>query len=165
MLEIKGYLYAAGAVAILALLVGAFFYGEHRVEVQDAAKFSAVAQQAKDAQAETDRTDKANNYVTKDAYNELQTKLAGYSASVDDLTQRVHDSASAGRPVIVSGTVAATCQPADQGTAREAEAGNPRPVESASTLPTEILRDDLTLALQNIEALQVVIEASDKVQR
>lgn len=163
--QIKGYLYAAGAVLVLALLVGAYFYGKHTVEVQDAAKFAAVAQQAKDAQAQTDRLDKANTTVSKDAFNELQAKLSGYSANIDDLTQRLHDASSKGRPIIVSGPVVATCQHADPGPTGQAEAGNPGPAESASTLPTEVLRDDLTLALQNINALIVVIDESSRVQR
>lgn len=167
--EIKGYLIAAGAVAVLALLVGAYFYGEHRIEIQDASKFAAIAQQAKDAQARTDEINTANKTVSKDAYNELQTKLAGYSSTVDDLTQRLRDAASAGSPVIVSGPMVATCKPADKGPARAAGTVDPGTAEAApaeaSTLPTEVLRDDLTLALQNIEALRVVIEESDKVQR
>lgn len=163
--EIKGYLYVAGGVALLALLVGAFFYGEHRIEVQDAAKFAAIKQAAVDEQKETDRIDTANNFVTKDAYNALKTQLVGYTASVNDLTKRMRDAASKGGPVLVSETVGATCQPADQGTVGSAEAGNPGPTESVTRLPTEILRDDLTLALQNIEALRVIIDTSDRVQR
>lgn len=167
--EIKGYLAAAGAVLVIALVVGAFFYGEHRVEVQDAGKFAAVEQQAKDAQAQTDRVNTANTTVSKDAYNELQTKLAGYDSAVTDLTERLHDAASTGLPVIVSRPMVASCQPADVGSTRETAASNPAtvgptPVEG-STLPTEVLRDDLTLTLANIEALRVVIEESDKVQR
>lgn len=166
--EIKGYLIAAAAVIVLALIVGAFFYGEHRIEVQDAGKFAAVAQEAKDSQANTDRINTANTTVTKDAYNELQTKLAGYSSSVDDLTQRLHDATSAGSPVIVSRPMVATCQ--SPVTVRVGEpaasvpgSAEPTPAEG-STLPTELLRDDLTIALQNIEALRVVIEESQKVQ-
>lgn len=171
--EIKGYLYAAGAVLVLALIIGAgvggYVKGVHKIELQDAPKFAVIAQAAKDQQAATDKTNIANNYVTKDAYAQLQTQLAGYSSNIDDLTQRLHDSAAAGKPVIVSGPMVAAVQCTDAGTTRITEASNPITVGSApvegSTLPTEVLRDDLTLALQNVEALEVVLDAAARVQR
>lgn len=163
--SVKGYVIAAGAVFVLALLVGAYFKGRYDVTKIDLPKFAAIAQQAKDEQAATDKTNIANHFVTKEAYAELQTQLAGYSGNVDDLTQRLRDLTAKNKPVIVSGPMAASCQPTDPSSAGKAAPSDPGPVESASTLPTEILRDDLTLALQNIEALQVIITASDKVQR
>lgn len=163
--SVKGYVIAAGAVFVLALLVGAYFKGRYDVTKIDLPKFAAIAQQAKDQQAATDKTNTRNNFVTKEAYAELQTQLAGYSGNVDDLTQRLHDLTAQNKPVIVSGPVVASCKPTDPGSAGKAAPGDPGPIESASTLPTEVLRDDLTLALQNIETLQVIIEAAGKVQR
>lgn len=163
--SLKGYLIAAGAVLVLALLVGAYFKGRYDVTKVDVPKFAAIAQQAKDEQSQTDKTNIANNYVTKEAYAELQTQLAGYDSSVNDLNQRLRDLTAQNKPIIVSGPVAVTCQPTDAGSAGKGEASHSGPIESASTLPTEILRDDLTLALQNITALQVIVEAADKVQR
>jgi len=163
--SLKGYMIAAGAVLVLALLVGAYFKGRNDVIKLDGPKFAAIAQQAKDEQAATDKTNIANNFVTKEAYAELQSKLAGYSNNVDDLTKRLSDLAAQNKPIIVSGPVVATCKSTDAGPTGATAPSNPGPVESASTLPTEVLRDDLTLALQNIDALIVIAEAADKVQR
>lgn len=171
--EIKGYLYAAGAVLVLALIIGAgvggYVKGVHKIELQDAPKFAVIAQAAKDQQAATDKTNVANNYVTKDAYAQLQTQLAGYSSNIDDLTQRLHSAAAAGKPVIVSGPMVTTCQSPVPSAVGSAEAGLTGPVGPApaegSTLPTEVLRDDLTLALQNVQALETVEDLAAKVQR
>lgn len=163
--SLKGYMIAAGAVLVLALLVGAYFKGRNDVIKIDGPKFAAIQQQALDEQAATNKTNLANNFVTKEAYAELQSKLAGYSSNVDDLTQRLHDLVAKGTPIIMSGPVAATCKSTDAGPTGEAAPSAPGPVESASTLPTEVLRDDLTLALQNIDALIVIADAADKVQR
>lgn len=163
--SLKGYMIAAGAVLVLALIVGAYFKGRHDIQLNDSAKFAAIKQQAKDEQAQTDKTDLANNYVKKDAYNELQNKLTGYSTSVDDLTERLR--VSAGHPVILPAPVGVTCKSTNPGTIGQAKASDAGPAEPtpASIIQTEILRDDLTLALQNIEALIVVLEEADKVQK
>lgn len=168
--SLKGYMIAAGAVLVIALLVGAYFKGRNDVIKLDGPKFAAIKQEGIDQQKEADRVDKANNFVTKEAYAELQAKLAGYSSNVDDLTKRLSDLQAAGKPVIVSGPMVATCQRTDAGPTGTAAASNTGPAEPAtaevySSLPTEVLRDDLTLALQNIDALIVIAEAADKVQR
>lgn len=165
--SLKGYMIAAGAVLVLCLIAGAYFKGRYDVTKIDVIKFAVAEQQAKDEQAATDKTNIANNYVTKEAYAELQVKLAGYTSTNDDLTQRLRDLSAARKPIILSGPVAAPCKPADAGAAgttaaSDSAASGPA---SASTLPTEVLRDDLTLALQNIQALIVIVDAAAKVQR
>lgn len=169
--SLKGYMIAAGAVLFLALLTGAYLKGRIDVHKIDDPLFAQEKQKGKDEQAAADKTNIANNFVTKEAYNELQNTLAGYGSTIDDLSARLRELTSAGKPIILSSTVAAPCKPADPGPVGKAEASTQRPAEpapasaSTSTLDTEVLRDDLTLALQNIEALQVIIEASGKVQR
>lgn len=166
--QIKGYLYAAGGVAIFALLVGAFLYGEYRVEKADAIKFAVIEQQAKDAQLETDKINIANDYVAKETYNVLQKKLEGYGSTVSDLTDRLLDAQRKGQRIILPTAMAATCQHADTGSVGEATTSNPEPTEPASAtslIATEVLRDDLTLALTNIDVIQAVMDESDKIRR
>lgn len=165
--SLKGYMIAAGAVLIVALLVGVYFKGRYDSSLVYIPQIAAAEQKGRDQQAATDQTNTANNFVTKDAFNELQVKLAGYGSTINDLTQRLRVAAAQGKPIILPAAMAAACKPTDvgpAGTATPSDTAAEGPA-AASTIPTEVLRDDLTLALQNIEALRTVIETSDRVQR
>lgn len=166
------YAILAGVLLLIGTLTGVYFKGRHDVEVADAAKFAVVAQAAKDAQIAANKTDIANNYVTKESYNALSNMLAGYNSTVTDLTQRLHNASSAGRPVILPAPMVIAQQCTDPRAAGSPEASlaesaglaTPDPVVR-SLIETEVLRDDLSLAIKNIQALEVIQDEASRVQQ
>lgn len=162
------YAILAGLILLAGAFTGVYFKGRHDVQIADASKFAVVAQAAQDAQAATDKTNLANNYVTKESYDALKNMLAGYNSSVTDLTQRLHVATAAGRPVIVPEPVVASIQctdPRPAGSTEAGLAGSAEPAPARSSIETEVLRDDLTLAMQNIQALEVIEDQAAKVQQ
>lgn len=150
-----------GAVALVA--AGICFYGYEKGVQKYVALKAEVAAEARAQQKAADDKDRADNYFTKDAYEKLQNNAADLAAANSDLAERLRNHPG---PIIVPAPVGSACKPtigAGPGHADTVPSGTAEPASEASVIGTEVLRDDLTIALDDAKALKAIIQLSREV--
>jgi hypothetical protein len=147
-----------GAVAVLAIVSSTFFATRgHYIAQYDMLK-AQYTQAGKDAQAAQDKIQISENYITKEAANEISTQLAAAANThVNSLLNDTNiDSIQlcSSRIPIPAGLSAAT--PSGESTAPAA------PVEVA--IPSNELNDVLTTAIDNVDSLLILTRWEDSMR-
>jgi hypothetical protein len=141
--------------AVLCLIT--FFETKQHYQTQYVQLTAEIKQASADQAIKVAQQNLIEKNATQEAYNAIQTSNAAYVDTVADLSKRLQQRPT-GSPIIVSSPGGVTCKSPDRPAVGPANPVTPGPVGPTSTLDTEILRDDLNIAISNAKALKAINE-------
>ena len=157
----KDWLYGG---LIAALLIAFAWYSHHERVIGAQQEVTVVAAAEKKQQAAVDAII-ANNQKIEDQANETIKALSSTLATANaDLGQRLHNDTSANRSIIVPEASCPSVEPAN-GTAAKEGTSSPSATAQRSSIETQVLKDDLNIALDHNEQLQAIIEEFQAIRK